>query len=318
VKQPGKYLEESIPLGKPVYNARLVILNRHFRPVPVGIPGELFIGGDGVGVGYFNDPTLTSEKFVIISFEQETDTGLLFYRTGDLVKWLPEGVIEFLGRIDHQVKIRGFRIELGEIESRLLTHEKIKDAVVIARESTDDKYICAYIVSEREFTSFELKEYLSAELPDYMIPSYFVQLDKIPLTPNGKVDREALLSLGTPLGTGVEYVPPGSEIDKKIAGIWKEILKQEKISIHDNFFEIGGDSLLIIRLNSSLKKAFNKDISVASMFRYPTVRTMGEYLAGNETVENAEGPLLLQDRLKETGDGKERLKQRIMRRRGGF
>jgi amino acid adenylation domain-containing protein len=313
--QPELYTGEAIPVGRPVTNAQLYVLDRQQRPAAVGMPGELCIGGEGVGVGYLNDPQLTAGKF--LSLSPDAGAPRLVYRTGDLVKWLPQGEIEFLGRIDFQVKIRGFRVELGEIENQLLKHRQVNEAVAMVRE---DQSLCAYIVCPEAPNVFELKEYLARLLPDYMIPAHFFLLEKFPLTPHGKVDRKALLSLGTPLGTGVDYIPPRTEVDKKIAGVWREVLKVKKVGICENFFDIGGDSLLIIRLNSSLKKVFNRDISIANMFRYPTIRSMAQYLAGAGGGDDfVSGPRLEAVQPKGSAEMsriKERLGQRIQRRRG--
>ncbi|MDP4147651.1 MAG: amino acid adenylation domain-containing protein, partial [Bacillota bacterium] len=181
--------ERNVPIGKPLSNTRIYIVNKNNKLQPVGVPGELCISGEGLARGYLNRPELIAEKFVSNPYE----SGERMYKTGDLARWLPDGNIEFIGRIDHQIKIRGFRIELGEIESQLLKHEDIKEAVVIDREDKEgNKYLCAYVVSDKEITVTELREHLSKELPDYMIPAYFMQLENIPLTPNGKIDRKAL------------------------------------------------------------------------------------------------------------------------------
>jgi acyl-coenzyme A synthetase/AMP-(fatty) acid ligase len=183
---------------------------------------------------------LTMEKFIGNPFSADR-----LYKTGDLARWLPDGNIEFLGRIDHQVKIRGFRIELGEIESRLLEHDSVKEAVVLDRDDNGNKYLCAYIVAHNELTTAKIREHLSKQLPDYMIPQYFVQLDKIPLTSNGKADRKALPNPENTMGTGVEYVAAGNEPEQKLVSIWSEILgiEKQKLSIRDSFFTIGGDSI---------------------------------------------------------------------------
>jgi polyketide synthase PksJ len=208
------------------------------------------------------------------------------YRTGDLARWLLDGNIEFLCRIDHQIKIRGYRIEPGEIQHKLVNYRGIKDAVVIAKESpAKSNYLCAFIVSEHEINLSELRRYLNASLPDYMIPGEFIRLEKIPVNSNGKVDRKALQSNRQPgarLETPVSYTAPGSEMEKIIADTWKEVLQREKVGIHDNFFDIGGNSFSIIRLNSRLKEAFNKDIPMTDLFKYPTVASLAHHLSRGE------------------------------------
>ncbi len=298
VTQPHRHLSIPVPIGKPSYNCTMYILDSRMRPVPTGIPGELCIGGDGVGAGYINRPEMTADKFRWVSFDGSPRR--LVYRSGDLAMRLPNGNIEYIDRIDHQVKVRGFRIELGEIENRLLSHPSVKDAVVLVRTSesrdggntagSDDKYICAYIVFETDTPnaqtagSAELREYLMETLPGYMIPTHFRELEAIPLTPNGKLDRKALYEGGQDMGSGVEFVAPKKETEKQIAEAWKEILKLEKVGINDNFFEIGGNSLNIIRVNSHLKELLKQDIPVVTMFRFPTISSLAKHLAP----ENAE------------------------------
>ncbi|MDP4147694.1 MAG: amino acid adenylation domain-containing protein, partial [Bacillota bacterium] len=205
-----------ISIGKPISNTRLYIVDKNNKLQPLGVPGELCISGEGLAIGYLNRPELTEEKFIANPYEP----GEKMYKTGDLARWLPDGNIEFIGRMDHQVKIRGYRIELGEIESQLLKHEEIKEAVVIDREDTEgNKYLCAYVVSNKEITVTELREHLAKELPDYMIPAYFIQLENIPLTPNGKIDRKALPEPEGEINTGVEYAAPRNEVEEKIVKV---------------------------------------------------------------------------------------------------
>jgi amino acid adenylation domain-containing protein len=278
----------NIPIGKPVPNIKLYILDTAGQLQPTGVVGELSISGEGVARGYLNNPELTAEKFVPSSLLRFSASQLLsfsLYRTGDLARWLPDPaargayIIEFLGRMDHQVKIRGFRIEPGEIESHLLTHEKIKEAVVLAKEM----HLYAYIVVENRdassLTVSELSEYLSKQLPDYMIPSYFVPLDSLPLTPNGKVDIEALHSYETTLDTRGEYTAPESDLERQIADTWKEVLKLEQVGIHDKFFERGGNSFNIVKLNSRLNEVLGEEIEVVTLFRYPTVSSFANHLS---------------------------------------
>ena len=295
----------AINIGKPIANTYVYILGPRGSLHPVGVAGELCISGAGVARGYANDPGLTREKFTANTFIG----GERMYHTGDLARWLPEGEIEFLGRTDFQVKIRGFRIELGEIEFCLLKVGEVKEAVVLTQEKDGgNKYICAYFVSNSEYKISELREYLSMELPDYMIPSFFVRLEKIPLTPNGKVDRKALEVLGKRLAQGTVYVPPRNEAESKMVDIWKEVLQLEKVGIHDNYFDLGGTSFEIIRINSKLKEIFQMDIPVVTMFRYPTVRSLTQYLSNIKTE--------IRDRSTSLKRGKGEKMQQLQKRRG--
>jgi amino acid adenylation domain-containing protein len=280
IEEPRRFLNETVPIGKPVYNVKLYIPDRKLHLQPVGVPGELLIGGAGVGIGYINDRDLTARKFIRHSFEPGEPEQLL-YRTGDLVKWLVDGNIEFLGRIDHQVKVRGFRIELGEIEGRLSSHAAVKEALVMAREQEGmEKHLCAYIVPST-FESLEvneLRDYLAAELPDYMVPTYFVVLEKMPLNPNGKVDRKALPE--PDITSGKNYIPPRNETEDILAGIWAEVLGIEKkqVGIHDNFFRLGGHSLKAAALIGKIHKAFSAEIPIAELFNKPTIESISRYI----------------------------------------
>ena len=272
-------IDKQITIGKPISNTRIYIVDKNNKLQAVGVPGELCISGNGLARGYLNRPELTKEKFVQNPYEP----GERMYKTGDLARWLPDGNIEFIGRIDHQVKIRGFRIELGEIESQLLKHEEIKEAVVIDREDKEgNKYLCAYIVSNKEMTVIELREHLSKELPDYMVPAYFMQLEKIPLTSNGKIDRKALPEPDGDINTGVEYVAPRNEIEEKIVKVWSEVLGVEKIGIDDNFFALGGHSLKAIQVVSMIHKDLNAELSISELFNKPTIRQVGEYIKNSK------------------------------------
>jgi len=274
----AKTLKE-VPIGKPLYNMELFILDKHLNLLPSGLSGELYIGGVGVGRGYFKMPELTSEKFISNPFVQ----GERIYKTGDLVRWLPDGNLEFIGRIDYQVKVRGFRIELGEIESRLLNYSKIKEAVVAAKEDeSGSRYLCAYIVPEGELKFSELREYLSKALPNYMIPSYFVKLDKLPLNPNGKIDRKALPEPDGSITAGAEYEVPRNKVEEKLTDIWKEVLSVSKIGINDNFFELGGHSLKATSLTAKIHKELNVKVPLRVIFDAPTIKGLSEYIKGME------------------------------------
>ncbi len=287
----------SIPIGKPIDNIKLFILDKHDRIQPIGVSGELCIAGTGVGRGYLNRPGLTSEKFVpnphITSIPGAADDYNRLYRTGDLARWLPDGNIEFIGRIDHQVKIRGFRIECGEIENRLTQHEKIKEAVVIDRGSNDDdsgdRFLCAYIVSGDGIEEFlpGLRDFLSLALPSYMIPAHFVRIESIPLTANGKLDRKALPKPET--RSGEDYVPPQNQTETDLAGIWQEVLSLERVSTNDNFFYLGGDSIKAIKLLSRVNLAFQTDLRAIDLTVNDTIKKLSLKVQQQQTTAGDDG-----------------------------
>jgi acyl carrier protein len=291
----------SIPIGKAAGNTMLLILDKYRNVCPTNIAGELYIGGDGVARGYLNNPDLTAEKF-IKNRSYRTYKTYISYKTGDLARRLPDGNIQFLGRMDQQIKIRGFRIELGEIEERLLKHNDIKEAVVIDRlDNTGEKYLCAYIVP-RGPGPLELRQYLLMTLPEYMVPAFFVQVERIPLTPNGKVDKKALPEPGARPES--EYVAPATDKEREIAEIWRQVLGLEKVGINDNFFEAGGNSLKIIKLSAELKNRLGIEIPTAKMFQYPTVASQARYIG---RVNEKEKEAVVEF---ETDKIKSRLKQR--------
>jgi acyl-coenzyme A synthetase/AMP-(fatty) acid ligase/acyl carrier protein len=263
-------------IGRPISNTQIYILDGNLNPVPVGISGELHISGKGLARGYLNRPDLTAEKFIPNPLSSEPSTCL--YRTGDLARYLPDGNIEFLGRIDHQIKLRGFRIELGEIEAVLSSYDGVADTVVLAREDVaGDKQLVAYIVSNKEGapTTQDLRNYLKQKLPGYMVPSAFVFLESLPVTPNGKVDRIALpLPDQSRPELEENYVAPRTSIEEALAGIWAEILKLERVGIHDNFFDLGGHSLLATQVISRVRRAFQVEIPLRAMFEKPTVEEL--------------------------------------------
>uniref|UniRef100_UPI000B29B220 non-ribosomal peptide synthetase n=1 Tax=Abyssisolibacter fermentans TaxID=1766203 RepID=UPI000B29B220 len=267
--------ETEINIGKPIANTRIDILDKYGNQQPIGVAGELCISGDGVARGYLNRSKITMTKFVDNPFMPD----VRMYRTGDLARWLPCGNIEFLGRIDNQVKIKGYRIELGEIENNLLQHEKIREAVVIVRkDGIEDKYLCAYIVSDKEFTTTELRTYLLKQLPGYMIPSYFMQLERIPLTHNGKIDRKTLEKLDINMTTGVEYERPRNEVETRLIDIWRNVLNVDKIGIDDNFFDLGGHSLRATILMAKIHKELNIEIPLKEIFTNLTIRELAQYI----------------------------------------
>ena len=239
-------------IGRPISNTQVYILDPSKLPVPIGVIGELCIGGDGLARGYLNDEELTDKKFVANPFVK----GQRIYLSGDLARWLPDGNIEFMGRKDDQVKIRGHRIEPAEIEYVLREHELIESAVVLARETgSQEKELVAYIVSNKAQNTSDLRAYLSKQLPGYMIPSYFVELEELPLTPNGKVDKKSLPSPeGIGLGSGVDYVAPRNDTEAKLVKIWEEVLRREGIGVYDSFYDLGGDSIKSIQIVSRLRQ----------------------------------------------------------------
>ncbi|NFI52313.1 amino acid adenylation domain-containing protein [Clostridium botulinum] len=272
---------QDITIGNPIQNTKIYILDKNLRLQAIGMPGELCISGDGVARGYINNEELTKEKFIDNPYVQDEK----LYKTGDLAKWLPNGEIEFLGRIDDQVKIRGFRIELGEIESALLSIDVIKEAVVIEKKDNfANKYLCAYLVSDKELTVSELRKYLSVKLLDYMIPSFFMYLKKLPLNQNGKIDRKVLPKLQDEVNTGVKYKAPRNEIEEKLSILWSEVLGVEKVGINDNFFELGGHSLKATILVSKIHQEFSIKVSIRELFKSLTIRGISEYISSKEKV----------------------------------
>jgi amino acid adenylation domain-containing protein len=262
--------DDTVPLGRPIANTQIYLLDSDFNLVPIGVPGELYIGGDGLARGYWQQPALTAEKFIPNPFGAQA--GGRLYRTGDQARYRPDGTLEFLGRLDHQVKVRGHRIELGEIESCLDRHPQIVRSIVVVREKQGDKRIVAYVVPETgsSISPEDLKRVLHDQLPDYMIPSTIVMLKEFPLTPNGKVDRKAL---PTP-----EYSPsndrlsdPKTPTEEILAGMWADVLSVNPVGVHDNFFELGGHSLLATQVMSRVRTVFHIDLPLRSLFEHPTV-----------------------------------------------
>ncbi len=274
--EPG---DGPISIGWPIDKTQLHVLDRRLRPVPVGVAGELYIGGIGLARGYRNRPGLTAERFIPDPFARPP--GGRLYRTGDLARWRPDGTLECLGRIDHQVKIRGFRVELGEVEAALARHPEVRDVAVDARpDPSEEMSLAAYIVP-RDGTNLtavsELRRWLRCHLPEYMIPSTFVSLDALPLTPNGKVDRRALPILGrSRMAPGIDFVPPRGPIEQAIAEIWSELLGGESPGPHDDFFERGGHSLLAIQLLARLRHTFDVEVSLKDYLEEPTVSRLAQ------------------------------------------
>ncbi len=263
-----KYYNTDIPIGSPISNTTVYILDKDKNPAPIGVPGELCISGDGLARGYLNKPELTAVKFV----ENPLVSGQRMYRTGDIARWLTDGNIEFLGRIDNQVKIRGFRIELGEIENSLVQHNDINSAVVVAIDGIDgDRQLVAYYISDSELEVSDIQCYMKISLPEYMIPSHFIHMDTFPLTSNGKIDRKVLSESDVSINTGVEYIAPRDDIEKKLVEIWQEVLGVKKIGVQDNFFKLGGHSLKIVQVISRIKEKLLIDIKMNDIYERSTI-----------------------------------------------
>jgi amino acid adenylation domain-containing protein/FkbH-like protein len=288
----------SVPIGKPISNTQVYILDQHRQPVPVGAPGELYAGGDGLAAGYWNRPELTGEKFILHQFTPDGPCHRL-YRTGDLARWLPDGNIEFLGRIDNQVKIRGFRVELGEIEAHLARHEGVREcAVKLCGDGPGKTRLAAFFVpaGKRVPKSAQLRAFLEDQLPDYMVPAVFMRIDKLPLTANGKVDRRSLPEPDRANPTlERKYASPRDAVELELTRIWQNVLGVDRVGIEDNFFELGGHSLLAVRIASEVEKAFGRKIRLAAIFAAPTVERLavvvraelrqGSVAAGTSLVE---------------------------------
>nr|MDZ8007541.1 amino acid adenylation domain-containing protein [Nostoc sp. DedSLP05]MDZ8097380.1 amino acid adenylation domain-containing protein [Nostoc sp. DedSLP01] len=270
----------SIPVGRPIPNTQVYILDRYLQAVPVGVPGELYIAGVALARGYLNQPELTQQRFIPNPFS--TDPYSRLYKTGDLARYLPDGNIEYLGRIDNQVKIRGFRIELGEIETVLSQHKDVQASVVIVREDTpNDKRLVAYALAQHQDCTpalgGELRQFLKAKLPDYMIPSAFVMLESMPLTPNGKIDRRALKALSN-ISNLDTFVQPRNTLELQLTHIWSKILKLENVGVKDNFFDLGGHSLLVPYLMAQIRQQFGKEIPLVTLFHNPTIEELANVM----------------------------------------
>ncbi len=270
----------TVPIGHPIANTQIHILDSNLRPVPLGVIGDLYIGGDGLSRGYLNYPELTSERFINNPF----DPSSVIYKTGDIARYLSDGNVEFLGRSDQQVKVRGYRIETGEVEVALAGHPAVQQAVVVARkENSSDASLVAYVVpaeDEKEADPGQLRAFLRKKLPDYMIPSTFVPLDVLPMTPNGKVDRRALLALSHDrYAQRADYVAPQTLNEQAIANLCAEVLDLERVGLHDNFFDLGGNSLIATRLVFQLQEHFQVRLPLMRLFETPTVAGLDEHTA---------------------------------------
>ena len=285
--------QKIVPIGRPIANMQVYILDKSLNPVPVGIQGELYIGGIGLARGYLNRPKLTNTRFIPNIFGNHPNSRL--YKTGDLGRYLADGNIEHLGRIDHQVKIRGLRIELGEIEAQLNQYPQIKNSVVIAKEhDPGDKLLIAYIVSTNKLmpTADELRRFLKQYIPDYMVPSAFIPLKKFPLTPNGKIDRNGLPAVKLESFSSIAYAAPENPTEELLASIWETLLGLKQIGIHHNFFEMGGHSLLATQIISRIRKSFSIEIPLRSLFENPTVAELSQRIETTLWVKENNNPVL--------------------------
>ena len=279
-----QYLNRPVPIGRPIWNVRIYILDSHRQPVPIGVAGEIYIGGVAVGRGYLNRPELTAERFVCDPFVQKD--GARMYKTGDLARWLADGNIEFLSRNDLQVKIRGFRIELSDIEATLLQHPQLREVVVDVYEAgPSDKRLVAYLIPQSNTVPAlsELRAFIKAKLPEYMVPSAFVFLEALPLTPNGKLDRKALPKPDQSRQVAdADFIAPCSQMEKQLAEIWCEVLRINRVGIHDNFFELGGQSLLATQVMIRVGEQLSKDIPLNSLFETPTIAELAKLIENTE------------------------------------
>jgi hypothetical protein len=305
----------SVTIGRPIANTQIHILDRYLQPVPVGVSGELCIGGEGLARGYFKLPELSAEKFIPNPFSKAPGSRL--YRTGDLGRFLPDGSIEFLGRLDYQVKVRGFRIELQEIEAALAMHPDVRESVVVVREDQPgDKRLIAYIVrhAERVPSSHQLRGFLKGKLPEYMLPSAVVFCDALPLTLNGKVDRKALPA---PDGSRAKLTAssgrPQTELEQIIASAWQETLNLTEVGVHDNFFDLGGHSLLLAQVHAQLRTTLDKNFPLIKMIENPTINALAKYLS-----QEPDQQFLLQDTQARAQKQRESLRRKksVMRQGG--
>jgi amino acid adenylation domain-containing protein len=270
---------DRVYIGRPVANTRVYVLDHDLAPVPVGVAGELYLAGDGVSRGYLSRPGMTAERYLPSPFGP---AGSRMYRVGDLVRWRPDSTLEYLGRVDRQVKIRGFRIEIGEIEAALAAHPRVKDVAVTARESAGDRRLVAYLVTHGGAPAdpAEMRAYLKQNLPEYMVPSFFVTLAALPMTPNGKVDRRALPEPELDANREAAFVAAEGDMEEVLDEIWRAVLGVERVGVNDNFFELGGHSLLLARVQAELKERLGREVAMVDLFRFPTIRALAGHLSG--------------------------------------
>ncbi|MEH2243337.1 non-ribosomal peptide synthetase [Nostoc sp.] len=321
IDQPLPENQRTVTIGKPLANLNIYILDQKMNLVPIGVPGEICVSGIGVGAGYWKNPEKTNLSFVPNPFTNNKNTlpekrQDLIYKTGDLGRWLPDGNIEFIGRIDHQVKIRGFRVEIGEVWALLNQHPAVRENIIVAQkqEDLDTQLLLAYVVAKTQvaLNISELRSFLKEKLPEYMLPSAFIFLEALPIGPSGKVDRKALPqpdNLRPELATA--YVIPRNELERVIANLWHKALNLEKVGIEDNFFELGGHSLLMLQVYSKLREIVTTPLSLVDMFRYPTISSLSKFLSKTSTEEIDN----FQEEVERLAAGKSRLKQRLQQRK---
>jgi len=276
----------TVPIGRPIANTRVYVLDATRHPVPAGVVGELYAAGDGLARGYLNQEALTREKFVDACLDEEP--GVRLYRTGDLVRWRNDGVLEFVGRVDDQVKVRGYRIELGEVESVLGAHPSVREVVVRCREdASGDKRLVAYVVAvpSESMNVPMLRDHLRERLPEYMVPQAWVALAQLPVTAVGKVDRQALPDPVEERQVSQAYEAPGSELEAVIAGAWCEVLRVEHVGVNDKFFDLGGHSLLLTRLINHIRSKMDVSLPLKAVFEGPTVRGMARWIESSRVVD---------------------------------
>ena len=288
---------DNIPIGTPIANTCVYILDKHLQPTPIGATGELYIGGDGLAQGYLNRPELTANKFIKNPFHTSAASSL--YKTGDSVRWLPNGVIDYLGRQDNQIKIRGFRVELEAIQAHLVHHQAISQSVVIAKESTNhSKILVAFIVCLKEVSDEDIRSFLKNQLPPYMIPTVFVRLDKLPLTANGKVDHKKLpLPDITQTSTGNTFCAPVTPVEHILVELWSTLLGVARIGVEDNFFDLGGHSLLLTQLILKVKGQYHTDFSLPEFLENPTIKHLNQLIDGNAQAQPEVNQNMLHDRI---------------------
>ncbi len=274
----GDPLPESIPIGKPISNTRVYLLDEHMNPVSLGEIGELYAAGDGVARGYLNDPDATAQNFLNDLFTDEPHQRM--YRTGDLARWRMDGTLEFLGRVDNQVKILGYRIEPGEIETVLQRHGQVKQACVVARTENGSKRLAAYFIPSHSGPTAEaLRDFVASQLPQHMVPAFFVAIPTFPLSEHGKVDRAALAKLEVPLKQDSAPVGPvSSHLERTLAELWQRVLRIPLVGLDDNFFDLGGDSLLLVAVHSNLQKILQTEIPLTDLFEFATIRKLAQHL----------------------------------------
>jgi hypothetical protein len=277
----GRIEQREPSIGRAISNKKTYVMSDEMQLAPIGVVGELYIGGVGLARGYVRRPEQTAERFAPNPYGSE---GERIYATGDAVRFSSRGEIEYLRRKDYQVKVRGYRIEPGEIEAELSRHERVKQAVVMVRgEQERDKRLVAYVVPEGETTAAELKEYLKSRVPIYMLPAAYIMMGQMPLTSNGKVDRRDLPDPGVVNTQRVmDYLAPRSELEQSIAGIWQDVLNVDQVGVNSNFFDLGGHSLLIPRIQMRIQELVNKRLSIIDFFSYPTISSLSECLSGQK------------------------------------